>query len=118
MGQRYQVIGIRGAGSLIVEFMLTAVGKVYDITTSMNCGILGKVPGLICPDGQTICDTLAITVHFFEAFAKRAPPVGNAARRHYAAMLATCVCPAYHCQHRTEYYAPESAFDAVRALPS
>ena len=31
-------------------------------------------------------------------------------------MLATCVYPAYHRKHRTEYYAPESAFDAVRGL--
>ena len=31
-------------------------------------------------------------------------------------MLATCVYPAYHRQHRTEYYAPESAFDAVRCF--
>ncbi len=113
MGQRYQIIGIRGAGSLIVEFMLTAVGKVYDISfpdvdelrqaSFQTLNNLGEVPGLICSDGQTICETLAITVHFFEAFLKRAPPVGNAARNRnwqYVAMLATCVCPAYHRQHR------------------
>ena len=34
----------------------------------------------------------------------------------YLAMLATCIYPAYHRQHRTEYYAPETAFDAVRGL--
>ena len=34
MGQRYQVIGMRGAGSLIAEFMLTAVGQDYDVKLS------------------------------------------------------------------------------------
>ena len=33
----------------------------------------------------------------------------------YLAMLAPFVYPAYH-QHRTECYAPESAFDSVRGL--
>ena len=59
------------------------------------------------------------TADLFEAFPQLAPPVGNAARnRHwqYLAMLATCVYTAYHRQHSTEYYAPESAFDAVRGL--
>ena len=70
MGQRYQVIGMRGAGSLIVEFMLTAVGKVYDISfpdvdelrqaSFRTPNPLGKVPCLICPDGQTMYETLAI----------------------------------------------------------
>ena len=32
MGQRHQVIGMWGAGSLIVEFMLTKVAKDYDIS--------------------------------------------------------------------------------------
>ena len=77
------------------------------------------MPVLICPDGQTICETLAITAHLFESFPQLAPPVGTATRtRHwqYLAMLATCIYPAYHRQHRTEYYAPETAFDAVRGL--
>jgi glutathione S-transferase len=129
MGQRYQVIGMRGAGSLIAEFMLTAVGQDYDISfpepdemrqaAFRALNPLGKVPVLICPDGQTICETLAITAHLFEAFPQLAPPVGTAARtRHwqYLAMLATCIYPAYHRQHRTEYYAPETAFDVVRDL--
>ena len=87
MGQRYQVIGMRGAGSLIAEFMLTAVGQDYDISfpepdemrqaAFRALNPLGKVPVLICPDGQTICETLAITAHLFEEVA---PPIGTAAR--------------------------------------
>ena len=129
MGQRYQVIGMRGAGSLIAEFMLTAVGQDYDVSfpepdemrqaAFRTLNPLGKVPVLICPDGQTICETLAITAHLVEVFPQLAPPFGTAARsRHwqYLAMLGTCIYPAYHRQHRTEYYAPETAFDAVRGL--
>ena len=109
--------------------MLTAVGQDYDISfpeaaemrqaAFRTLNPLGKVPVMICPDGQTICETLAITAHLVEVFPQLAPPVGTAARtRHwqYLAMLATCIYPAYHRQHRTEYYAPETAFDAVRGL--
>ena len=112
MGQRYEVIGMRGAGSLIVEFMLTAVETDYDISfpdvdelrqaSFRTLNPQGKVPVLICPDGHAICETLAITAHLFEAFPQLAPPVGNAARnRHwqYMAMLATCVYPVDHRQH-------------------
>ena len=129
MARHYQVIGMRGAGSLIAEFLLTAVGQDYNISfpdpsemqqaAFRKLNPLGKVPILICPDGQTICETLAITAHLFEAFPQLAPPVSTTARtRHwqYLAMLATCIYPAYHRQHRTEYYAPETAFDAVRGL--
>ena len=97
MGQRHQVIGMRGAGSLILEFMLTKVAKDYDISfpdvdelrqaSFRTLNPPGKVPVLICPDGHAICETLA-----------------------------TCVYPAYHRQHRTEYYALESAFNAVQGL--
>ena len=129
MGQRYQVIGMRGAGSLIVEFMLTKVAKDYDISfpevdelrqaSFWTLNPLRRVSVLICPDGQTICETLAITAHLFEAFPQLAPPISNAVRnRHwqYLTMLAACVYPADHRQYLTEYYAPESAFDAVRGL--
>ena len=48
-----------------------------------------------------------------------AQPGGSATRAQhwqYLAMLATCIYPAYQRQHRTEYYAPETAYNAVRSL--
>ena len=129
MTQRYQIVGMRGAGSMVVEFLLTAAGQdygisfpaVYEMQTSVfrRLNPLGKIPILICPDGQAICETLAITAHLFETFPELAPPVGSPARaKHwqYLAMLATCIYPAYHRQHHTEYYAPEVAFGEVRRL--
>ena len=124
MEKRYQVIGMRGAGSLIVEFMLTAVGKAYDISfpeademrqaAFRTLNPLGKVPVLICPDDQTICETLAITAHLFEALSWHrllaVPPQPALAISGHASNLHL----SRHHQHRTEYYAPDSAFDAVR----
>ena len=65
MQQRYQIFGMRGAGSLIAESMLTAVGWDYDIGFPKSDEMrqpafralnpLGKIPVLICPDGQSIC---------------------------------------------------------------
>ncbi len=80
---------------------------------------VGKIPVLVCLDGQSIFETLAITAHLLEVFPTLAPPVGSAARAQrwqYLAMLATCIYLAYHRQNRTEYYGPETAYDAVRSL--
>jgi len=125
----YQIIGRAGAGSLIAEFLLTAVGEAYDIRFLSPAAAaepefralnpLGKIPVLIRPDGEPIFETLAITAHLIETFPQLAPPVGTVARdRHwqYLAMLATTIYPAYHRQHHTAYYAPESAFDSVRSM--
>lgn len=129
MQQRYQIFGMRRTGSLIAEFLLTAVGQDYDISFPKSDEMrqpafralnpLGKIPVLICPDGQSICETLAITAHLLEVFPPLAPPGGSAARAQhwqYLTMLVTCIYPAYQLQHRTEYYAPETAYDAVRSL--
>ena len=58
---------------------------------------LGKIPVLVCPDGKSICEPLAITAHLLEVFPTLAPPLGNAASAQhwqYLAMLATCIYPA------------------------
>ena len=80
---------------------------------------LGKIPVLVCPDCQSICEPLAITAHLLEVFPTLAPPGGSAARAQHwqcLAMLITCIYSAHHRQHRTEYYAPETAYCAVRRL--
>ena len=126
MQQRYQIFGMRGAGSLIAESMLTAVGWDYDIGFPKSDEMrqpafralnpLGKIPVLVCPDGQSICEPLAITAHLLEVCLTLAQPGGSAAHAQhwqYLSMLATCIYLAYHRQNRTEYYRPETAYDAV-----
>ena len=60
-----------------------------------------------------------ITAHLLEVFPTLAPPRGSAASAQhwqYLAMLETCIHLAYYRQNRTEYYEPETAYDAVRSL--
>lgn len=126
MGQ-YHIIGKRGAGSLIAEFLLREVGAPYDVTFLALADIqspefrqinpLGKIPLLRCPDGHQIAETMAIVAHLIEAFPQLAPPLGTAARdKHWQhlAMLATGIYPAYHRQHHTHYYVSDAGFDDVR----
>ena len=127
MGQ-YRLIGRRGAGSLIAEFLLQEAGQAYEIEFLGRGNIrasafravnpLGKIPVMICPDGSKIFETLAITAHLIEAFPQLAPPIGDPERdQHwqYLAILATGIYPAYHRQHHTHYYADDGAHDDVRA---
>lgn len=124
----YKVIGRRGAGSLIAEFLLNEAGQNYEIEfmdrdeirdpAFRSVNPLGKIPVLICPDGTQIVESLAITAHLIEAFPALAPAQRDPARdQHwqYLAICATTIYPAYHRQHHTHYYADESAFDDVRA---
>ena len=124
----YQLIGRRGAGSLIAEFLLTTAGQHYEIEFLSRDDIqdpafravnpLGKIPVMTCPDGTQIFETLAITAHLIEAFPALAPPCNDPARDlhwQYLAILATGIYPAYHRQHHTHYYADEAAHDDVRA---
>ena len=95
MQQRYQIFGMRGAGSLIAEFMLTAVGQDYDISFPKSDEMqqpafralnpLGKILVLVCPDGQSICEPLAINAHLLDVFPTLAQPGGSAAQQPYKA---------------------------------
>lgn len=127
MGQ-YHIIGKRGAGSLIVEFLLREAGQTYDIEFMELADItapafrtinpLGKIPLLRCPDGTQIAETMAIVAHLIEAYPQLAPAMGTPARdQHwqYLAMLATGIYPAYHRQHHTHYYVGEEGYADVKA---
>ncbi len=123
----YHIIGMRGAGSLIVEFLLSEVAQEYDIDfiTRADLGTpefrtinpLAKIPVLTCPDGTRIFETTAMVMHLTEAFPSLAPPVGSRQRAlhwQHLAMLATAVYPAYHRQHNSLFYVDESAHDDMR----
>ena len=125
---QYHIIGKRGAGSLIAEFLLVEAGQPYDITFMELTDIqspafrqvnpLGKIPLLRCPDGTEIAETMAIVAYLIETYPQLAPDSGTPARAchwQYLAMLATGIYPAYHRQHHTHYYVDEAGFVDVKA---
>ena len=67
------VIGRPRAGSLIAEFLLTAANVEYEFKNISieeaqqnefkSISPFSKIPVLVCPDGQTIFETVAIVTH-------------------------------------------------------
>lgn len=125
---RYHIIGRAGAGSLIAEFLFREAGVNYDISFPNPVDVkspnfyasnpLGRIPVLLCPDGQKIFETLAIINHITNHFDGLAPPVGSPAHdRHnqFMALLATSMYPAYHRQHHSYHYVDEPAIKILRA---
>ena len=69
----------------------------------------GKIPVLITPDGNSICETMAITAHLVEKFPQLAPPQGSYQRDlqwQYISLMATSIYLGYHRQFYSHYYAP------------
>ena len=128
MGQ-YHIVGRSGAGSLIAEFLLREANVVYAISfptpdevKSPNfhaANPLGRIPILICPDGEQVFETLAIINHITSRFSGLAPQAGTpqSDRYHqYMALLATSVYPAYHRQHHTKYYGDVTAAPSIQLM--
>ena len=122
----YKVIGRPGTGSLIAEFLLTEVKEKYEFkfVSSEECNKsdflalqpFGKVPVLICPDGNSIFETIAITAHLVEKFPQLAPQVGSYKRDlqwQYISLMATSIYLAYHRQYYSHYYAPNEVSKEV-----
>ena len=128
MGQ-YHIVGRSGAGSLIAEFLLREANIGYAISFPTPDEVkspdfhaatpLGRIPILICPDGEQVFETLAIINHITSRFSGLVPRAGTpqSDRYHqYMALLATSVYPAYHRQHHTKYYCDVSAAPSIQLM--
>ena len=77
---------------------------------------LGKIPVLICPNGNSIFETMAITSHLVEQFPQLAPPKGSYERDlqwQYLSLMGTSIYLAYHRQFYSHYYAPKEVSKEV-----
>ena len=126
---KYVVIGRPRAGSLIAEFLLTAANVEYefkDISIDeaqqedfKRMSPFSKIPVLVCPDGQTIFETVAIVIHLVEKFPQLAPQSSTSERNYlwqYLALIQTSVYAGYHRQFYSDRYAPKDAAKEVGIL--
>ena len=124
----YHIYGKPFAGSLIAEFLFTAVDCPYTISFPSEAerqsneflakNPTGRIPVLVCPEGHSMFESLAIVHHITERFDGLAPTPAGADRDRYLSLitlLATTVYPAYHRQHHTRYYGFEDDFDGIKA---
>ena len=78
-----------------------------------------KIPVLVCPDGQTIFETVAIVIHLVEKFPQLAPQTSTSERNslwQYLALIQTAVYAGYHRQFYSHRYAPKDAAEEVGML--
>lgn len=124
----YTVYGIAGAGSLIAEYILEETGIAYrrvfldragrDEPGFREISPTGRVPVLVCPDGVTIFESLAITIHLLENHDTGLIAAAGTAERarcwQWLCYLATTLYPAKLQLHYPERYGPvrESALAA------
>ena len=125
----YKIIGRPGAGSLIAEFLLEELAVPYEIQF-VNLGDKqifkfeshhpqGRIPLLICPDGTTIFETLAIVNHITNRFNRMIPK--NGTNQHdrfwqFLALFATSLYSGYHRQHHSWYYVTKDSYEDLRNL--
>ena len=123
----YHIYGRPFAGSLIAEFLLTSADCPYTISFPDDSerqspeflakNPTGRIPVLVCPDGHSLFESLAIVHHITERFIGLAPAPATADRDKYLSLitlLATTMYPAYHRQHHTRYYGFEDGYDGIR----
>ena len=127
--KKYIVMGRPRAGSLIAEFLLTAANVEYEFKNISieeaqqnefkSISPFSKIPVLVCPDGQTIFETVAIVTHLVEKFPQLAPDVSSSERNllwQYLAMIATSIYAGYHRQFYSHRYAPKDVAEDVGKL--
>ena len=127
--KKYVVIGRPRAGSLIAEFLLTAANVEYEFKNISieeaqqdefkSISPFSKIPVLVCPDGQTIFETVAIVTHLIEKFPQLAPHSSSPQRNllwQYLAMIATSIYAGYHRQFYPHRYAPKDVAEDVGKL--
>lgn len=126
---KYEVIGRPRAGSLIAEFLLSAANVEYEFKNISideaqqenfkRMSPFSKIPVLVCPDGQTIFETVAIVIHLVEKFPQLAPQSSTSERNslwQYLALIQTAVYAGYHRQFYSHRYAPKDAAEEVGML--
>ena len=127
--KKYIVMGCPRAGSLIAEFLLTAANVEYEFKNISieeaeqdefkSISPFSKIPVLVCPDGQTIFETVAIVTHLVEKFPQLAPDASSSERNllwQYLAMIATSIYAGYHRQFYSHRYAPKDVAEDVGKL--
>ena len=127
--KKYIVMGRPKAGSLIAEFLLTAANVEYEFKNISieeaeqdefkSISPFSKIPVLVCPDGQTIFETVAIVTHLVEKFPQLAPDASSSERNllwQYLAMIATSIYAGYHRQFYSHRYAPKDVAEDVGKL--
>ena len=127
--KKYIVMGRPRAGSLIAEFLLTAANVEYEFKNISieeaeqdefkSISPFSKIPVLVCPDGQTIFETVAIVTHLVEKFPQLAPDAYSSERNllwQYLAMIATSIYAGYHRQFYSHRYAPKDVAKDVGKL--
>ena len=127
--KKYIVMGRPRAGSLIAEFLLTAANVEYEFKNISieeaeqnefkSISPFSKIPVLVCPDGQTIFETVAIVTHLVEKFPQLAPDASSSERNllwQYLAMIATSIYAGYHRQFYSHRYAPKDVAKDVGKL--
>ena len=124
---KYKLYGRSGAGSLIVEFLLTHANIPYDVEypddevrTSeafRKLNPLSRIPVLITPEGNPIYETMAIVYHLADNFEELAPQAGTPDRdrfNQFLALMATSIYPAYHRQHHNYQYGGKDSQEDIR----
>ena len=123
---KYKILGRPGAGSLIPEFLFTELGVDYEIDFTKPSILinpehkcfnpLGRIPVLICPDGEKIFETVAIVIHITNGFPGLIPGLKDPGYMLYwqvLALLSTTIYPAYHRQHHAQKYVDKVGFESL-----
>ena len=123
----YKILGKPRAGSLIPEFLFTELGVEYEIEfpnpeeflkpNYRGFNPLGKIPVLICSDGTTIFESVAILNYITSTFSGLLPENKKIEQSIYwqtLALLSTTVYPAYHRQHHSYKYADPQSQESLK----
>ena len=118
-GGRFHLYGISGAGSLIVEFLLTLADQPYDRSfptkeerqspSFKSISPTGQIPVLITPEGHHLAESLAITQYLLVRFpeTKMFAPIGkqsHGACLQWLSYLATTLYPAFQRYYQTSSF--------------
>ena len=123
----FHLYGISGAGSLIVEFLLTLADQPYDrsfptkeerqLPSFKSIAPTGQIPVLITPEGHHLSESLAITHYLLARFpeTKLIAPIGeqsHGACLQWLSYLATTLYPAFQRYYQTSSFDGDQ--DALR----
>jgi glutathione S-transferase len=124
----FRVYGISGAGSLVVEYILALAGADYELIclekedrdgeAFRRISPAGQIPALATPEGDTIFESLAITIYLLERFpdARLIAPQGHPQRMHCLQWLSFLSSSLYSANLRFYYperYGPENEVRSI-----